>query len=187
MKFKSLNTLSNTEVVAGILFTLYILFPINVPESIKPYVSSPMGLVFMFAITMSLFIYTNPILGVLYIFVVYETLRRSKHHKNFLNTPSRHQIGKSGRTLPQSQVYHYDNVVPQKQNIVPQKQIQYPLYDDIGAGFQVEDDYNAVHSLSLEEEIVQSHAPVGVSEPVQFSQSTFSPVSDKLSTSASLF
>ena len=43
----------------------------------KSFVNSSMGLLFFFCVTVGLFAYTNPILGVLYILVVYEALRRS--------------------------------------------------------------------------------------------------------------
>jgi hypothetical protein len=43
----------------------------------KPFVNSPIGLLFFFCVTVGLFVYANPILGVLYILVVYEALRRS--------------------------------------------------------------------------------------------------------------
>jgi len=43
----------------------------------KPFINSPIGLLFFFCVTVALFAYTNPILGVLYILVVYEALRRS--------------------------------------------------------------------------------------------------------------
>jgi len=43
----------------------------------KSFVNSHLGLLFFFCVTVGLFAYTNPILGVVYILVVYEALRRS--------------------------------------------------------------------------------------------------------------
>ena len=74
---ESLKNMSITEIMLFVLFVLYIVLPINTPISIKPFINSPMGLVFFFCVTMVLFVYTNPILGVLYILVVYEAIRRS--------------------------------------------------------------------------------------------------------------
>ena len=42
-------------------------------------IDSPLGMAVLFGITLSLFVYFNPILGVLYIFVAYELLRRSSN------------------------------------------------------------------------------------------------------------
>jgi predicted membrane protein len=74
---ESLKNMSITEILLFVLFVLYIVLPINTPSSMKPFINSPMGLVFLFCVTMVLFVYTNPILGVLYILVVYEAIRRS--------------------------------------------------------------------------------------------------------------
>ena len=40
-------------------------------------VDSPLGMIILFCVTIYLFLYTNPILGILFIFVAYELLRRS--------------------------------------------------------------------------------------------------------------
>jgi len=74
---ESLKNMSITEILLFVLFVLYIILPINTPVSMKPFINSPMGLVFFFCVTMVLFVYMNPILGVLYILVVYEAIRRS--------------------------------------------------------------------------------------------------------------
>ena len=74
---ESLKNMSIIEILLFVLFVLYIVLPINTPISIKSFVNSSMGLVFFFCVTMVLFVYTNPILGVLYILVVYEAIRRS--------------------------------------------------------------------------------------------------------------
>lgn len=74
---ESLKSLSSVEIVLFLAFVLYAVLPINTPNSMKPFVNSPMGLLFFFCVTVGLFAYTHPILGVLYILVVYEALRRS--------------------------------------------------------------------------------------------------------------
>ena len=74
---ESLKSVSSVEIVLFLAFVLYAVLPINTPDSMKPFVNSPMGLLFFFCVTVGLFAYTHPILGVLYILVVYEALRRS--------------------------------------------------------------------------------------------------------------
>jgi hypothetical protein len=74
---ESFKNLSSVELVLFLAFVLYVVLPMNTPESVKPFVNSPMGLLFFFCVTVGLFAYTNPILGILYILVVYEALRRS--------------------------------------------------------------------------------------------------------------
>jgi predicted membrane protein len=74
---ESFKSLSSVEIVLFLAFILYVILPINTPNGMKPFVNSPMGLLFFFCVTVGLFAYTNPILGILYILVVYEALRRS--------------------------------------------------------------------------------------------------------------
>jgi predicted membrane protein len=78
-KFKGI---SSIEIVLFLLFVLYIVLPINTPDSMKSFVNSPMGILFFFCVTVALFAYTNPILGILYLLVVYEAIRRSSETVN---------------------------------------------------------------------------------------------------------
>lgn len=73
----SVKSLSSIDIILFLAFVLYVVLPIDTPSSMKPFVNSTMGLLFFFCVTILLFVYTNPILGVLYILVVYEVLRRS--------------------------------------------------------------------------------------------------------------
>jgi hypothetical protein len=59
------------------IFVIYVIFPIPTPSSIAFLIDSSLGMIFIFCITLFLFLYTNPILAVTYIFVAYELLRRS--------------------------------------------------------------------------------------------------------------
>jgi hypothetical protein len=75
-----LNTIKSVtplELSLIIIFILYIVFPFHTPSSLAGAVDSPLGMIVVFCVTLYLFMYTNPILGVLYIFVAYELFRRS--------------------------------------------------------------------------------------------------------------
>lgn len=74
---KIVKTASPLEIALFGLFIIYLVLPIETPAFIAPYVDSPIGMISIFIITLYLFLYTNPILGVLYIFVAFELLRRS--------------------------------------------------------------------------------------------------------------
>jgi len=54
-----------------------ILLPYQIPIWLSFIIDSAFGIIVLFLITLTLFYYFNPILGVLYIFVCYELLRRS--------------------------------------------------------------------------------------------------------------
>jgi hypothetical protein len=73
---------SPIEYILLVLFILYLVLPINLPEPFAKFVETPLGVIGLFLITIAIFVYINPILGVLYIFVAYELLRRSTYITN---------------------------------------------------------------------------------------------------------
>ena len=78
MKFiDNLKRIKPIEIFLGIVLVLYLIIPSETPLFLSSFINSPLGLIFLFIVTVLLFIYTNPILGVLYIIVAYELLRRS--------------------------------------------------------------------------------------------------------------
>jgi hypothetical protein len=68
---------TNIELVALVVFIIYIVFPFRTPSFLANSVNSPLGLLGVFLVSIYLFFYVNPVLGVVYIFVAYELLRRS--------------------------------------------------------------------------------------------------------------
>lgn len=74
INFKKITTL---EIVVFILFVIYLVFQIQTPSFLMPYISSPLGIVFVLIVTLCVFFYTNPVLGILSLFVAYEFIRRS--------------------------------------------------------------------------------------------------------------
>lgn len=65
------------QVVVGILITLFIVFPIAIPLSIVWLVNRIYGIILAIIIVFILFIYMNPILGILFIIAVYVLYIRS--------------------------------------------------------------------------------------------------------------
>ena len=111
-------------------------------------VDSPLGMISIFCVTLYLFLYTNPVLGILYIFVAYELLRRSSN------------------VTARSAIIQY---VPSQSNKDAElKQMNPPV------------------EKTLEEEMVDIRAPIGKSSAVEFVNSDFKPVADKIVNGASL-
>jgi hypothetical protein len=71
------NSLSPLEMSTLALFVIYIIFPFRTPLFLSGVINTPLGLIGVLIVTLYLFFYTNPLLGVVYIFVAYELLRRS--------------------------------------------------------------------------------------------------------------
>ena len=140
------------EIALFILFVLYLVLPINTPAALAPLIDSPVGMISIFAVTRYVFLYTNPILGILYIFVAYELLRRS----GGAIFGGRSTNGSSGQTA-----YIQYSPSQKKRDSDLQKM-------------------NPVKSTSLEEDMVDKMAPVGYSDPATYINSEFKPVSENV-------
>jgi hypothetical protein len=139
---------SPLEISLFVIFIIYLVLPIDTPTSIASSIDSPFGMIGIFIVTLYLFLYANPILGILYIFVAYELLRRSSK-----------VTGKA--------VY-----------------IQYsPSQERRDSDLR---QMNPPKSTSLEESVVSKMAPIGRSDPTQFIDSSFKPVSENIHNAFSL-
>lgn len=72
-----MKSLSKTEMLLLAGFVVYVVAPIPVPTFLAGVFDSSLGMLMLFVATLFLFFYVNPILGVVFIFVAYEILRRS--------------------------------------------------------------------------------------------------------------
>jgi len=153
MNFELLKKLGAADIVILVVFIVYIVFPVSTPHFLVPVVDSPIGMTVMFIMAVGLFIYRSPILGVLFVFVVYELLRR-----NHYDPP----------TSPiQTETQYLANRVPQALPTQSQKN------SDLQS-------MNPAKPATLEEEVVAKDTPVGRSElPPAFANTSFQPVADR--------
>jgi hypothetical protein len=78
MKFSDFKkAMTPLEITALVIFVVYLVFPFKTPLSLTVLINSPLGILAMIVITVALFMYSHPALGVLYLFVAYEMLRRA--------------------------------------------------------------------------------------------------------------
>jgi hypothetical protein len=74
------------------LFIIYLVMDIYPPELIASYIDTSLGMIGILLITLYVFMNFNPILGVVFLFVAYEIVRRSARVNNrvpmMLHTPS---------------------------------------------------------------------------------------------------
>ena len=71
--------MSQLETVLAIMFALFVILPIDMPDILASMVDSTIGLVALFGLAVYLFFNLNPVLAVLFVFVAYELLRRSSN------------------------------------------------------------------------------------------------------------
>ena len=179
-----LKSITLVEIVVLVLFILYIVFPVPVPRAFAPYIESPIGMIVILAVLVFLFIYSNPILAVLFIFVGYELLRRSSGPSSYL------KMGSIIMSNPSP-------ITSEKPDITPKavvKATEIPSYLESGpnnayiqytqANGTRESNLQAANipimQHTLEEAVVQEKAPVGKSDLPVYTANSFKPVSDNL-------
>jgi hypothetical protein len=140
---------------------VYLIFPIATPLFVAPYVESALGMIVLFCIVVFLFIYSNPILAVLFVFVAYELLRRST--KVITATPKVNNYVKYAQ--PNERIV---DVEVQKQSVV---------VDQINANTAL---VSLDNQTTLEEVVVSQMAPIGKSEPTAYIASSFKPVATNI-------
>lgn len=165
MKLQSMmKSVKISEALVFAIFVMYLVLPISTPTWMSPYIESPLGLVSIFCITVSLFLYSHPVLAILYIFVAYTLLRRSAvvHSKatyiQHTNTPS-------------------ERAVEIKQEITDGT----PPHEEPRSA-----DLTAEQPVTLEEQIVMEKAPVGHSETNVFVKTSFQPVTTNVGSASNI-
>jgi len=154
MNILELKQLGALDIILLALFVIYVVFPVPTPQWLVPLIDSPFGMLTIFVVTLSLFVYRSPILGVLYIFVAYELLRRN------------HYIPPASPIVDQTQ--YLANRVPQK----------IPTQSEKNAELQ---NMNPIKSATLEEEVIAKETPIGVSQLPVGMETAFHPANDKSS------
>jgi uncharacterized membrane protein (DUF485 family) len=164
----SLKSMKTYEIVLLVLFIIYIILPINPPKWMASFVESSLGIVTLFCITVALFIYTNPILGVVYILVAYEVFRRSGN----VNEKNIYQSSTTTSQTPPQEPTRTTRSIPISQT---SKDAQLQLM-------------NVDQTSSLEEEVISVSIPQNENQQkVVDMEYNFLPVADSIISGSSLY
>ena len=82
-KMMKKNNLLSLENIVGLLLAILIVFDLKVERNIANVINSPVGIVLSLVLVIILFIFMNPIVGLLFLIYVYETV---KYSSSFLQT-----------------------------------------------------------------------------------------------------
>ena len=74
---KSLNNLLSMENIVGLVLAILIVFDLKLERNIANLINSPVGIVLSLVTLVILFIFMNPIVGLLFLIYVYETVKYS--------------------------------------------------------------------------------------------------------------
>ncbi len=173
-----LRSITLIEIVVLVLFVFYLVFPIPTPRPIAPYIESPLGMIGILAVLIYLFLYSNPILAVLYIFVGYELLRRSSKSGSYIPNSSNAVSGVKPKIDP-TPVVKQTEIANSISGGPNNAYIQYTQPANTrDADIQAAN--IPIIQPTLEEEVVKTMAPVGKGELPTFTVNAFKPVSDNL-------
>ena len=76
-KMMKKNNLLSLENIVGLLLAILIVFDLKVERNIANVINSPVGIVLSLVLVIILFIFMNPIVGLLFLIYVYETVKYS--------------------------------------------------------------------------------------------------------------
>ena len=74
---KALNNLLSMENIVGLVLAILIVFDLKVERNIANLINSPVGIVLSLVTLVVLFVFLNPIVGLLFLIYVYETVKYS--------------------------------------------------------------------------------------------------------------
>ena len=74
---KSISLNKYTQIFLGLSIVLFIVFPTHIPHNIAEFIGSTLGIVTIFAVSVSLFCFANIILALLFILLAYILLQKS--------------------------------------------------------------------------------------------------------------
>jgi Ca2+/Na+ antiporter len=171
MKIPSnMKNFSPFELILMIIFIYYLILPVQFPKSINDFINTSIGIMIIFIICAALFLYCNPILGVLFIFVFYEFIYRSYKfviNKNIRHDKIDHVIDNTPSIVKQN--YHNKNL----KKVTPSEISYDKLYKPENV-FQ-KDKITIEEESSLETELVNKMAPIGHSDPAMFIETSYKP------------
>jgi hypothetical protein len=150
-----LKSMQVPEIVVLVIFILYLIFPVSTPGELSPYIESPLGVIVLLVMIVALFLYSHPLVAVLFLFVAYTLLRRSAAVKP---TTSYIEQTLSSEEKMKEAKKELEMATP------PHQEVRHP-------------DLKASQPKTLEEEVVAKHSPIGVSEKISVVETSFLPVS----------
>jgi hypothetical protein len=176
MKFlQKIESSSILEILVGLVFLFFIILPVHPQRPVAAFFDSSLGMVVLFGLTLFFFLYTNPILGVLFIFVSYELLRRSmlivkdvpillSPSSNNYSLPAQHS-----QVRPKNTQDHPDKIKPLNRDYVVTSEHQKQRDAEMIS-------LNPPSQQSLEEEVISKYGPITTNQPAEYNQPSYSPV-----------
>tara|TARA_Y100000992_G_scaffold280722_2_gene227977 strand:+ start:6019 stop:6525 length:507 start_codon:yes stop_codon:yes gene_type:complete len=155
----SLKKITKLEVVLCVILALYLFIEVRTPLIAKKFLANKLGLVTMFVVLILLLLYSNPLVTILYVFAIYEFVRRTTLEDFNCNE----NLPEVGSVEPP--VLGIEEEVEAKEQAEVDEQTQ----AEMGGNESFTND-------SLEQELVVKMAPVGKSNKITYKSTSYKPV-----------
>jgi hypothetical protein len=178
MKFTSpFKDFSKTEFFLFGLFIVYLVIPFKTPSFLHKFFVNPVGLILLLCVAAAMFLYTPPILAIVFVLVIYELLRRDGNSDKTYHAPAHNEDNTT-------QEYNYvaDPVLHQSvesKGVIHHKPTVSEPY--------VEPKRETVYlptGDTLEEQLVSERAPIDYSQGGNIQENDFKPVNERTMGSA---
>lgn len=154
MKF-SLKKISNLEIVLSIVLAMYLFLDVKTPLIAKNFLANKMGVATIFIVLILLIIYANPLVTILYIFAIYEFVRKTTL-EDFNSNEGLPEIDEEkDMEIKEDNLNESDKILEDEDKIMETE----PFMND-----------------SLEKELVGKMAPVGKSNKITYKSTSYKPV-----------
>jgi len=173
MKFTSpFKDFSTKEFYLFGLFIVYLVIPFKTPHFLHNLFVNPIGLIILLCLAVAMFLYTPPILAIVFVLVIYELLRRDGNSDKTYHAPAYISDNtKQEYKYVSDPVFHES--VESKGEIVNRPTISEPY---------VEPKRESVYlptGDTLEEQLVSERAPVDYSHGGNIVENDFKPISER--------
>jgi uncharacterized membrane protein len=141
--FASWKKMKKIEWVLFILFLFFLLFPISIPPTIAPWIDNTLGIALLLILAIYLLFVVHPFVGVLFLFVTFELIRRAGLQSHKTIPLSNHTVSHTVRerdlkrmnppkelTLEEETVIQYGVYENQPATVVENTTFQ-PVYDKV--------------------------------------------------------
>uniref|UniRef100_A0A6C0HYM8 Uncharacterized protein n=1 Tax=viral metagenome TaxID=1070528 RepID=A0A6C0HYM8_9ZZZZ len=192
--------LKNIEIVALVIFVVFLLFPFRIPSGLAKLINNPVGFLVIFVIIVFLFLKSHPIVAFVYLLVAYELVRRSSDSvspsSSHESIPSKTKVkmnSVNGTTELNDTDKNYVSNYKESVNISSNISGDYINYASIGVDSNEADKQKQLDSINnlsdkntLEEEIIRSRIPTnGLKSSYLPENSSYTPVYDRIASNPS--
>lgn len=187
--------LKTMEIIALVIFVIFLLFPFQIPSDLAYFVNSIGGILVILIIIILLFVNAHPVVAIVYLLVAFELVRRSGKSSK-INSNGSPSSCKQNKNLKMNPINNTDEIndtdkdyVANYDESVPNTMLPYETnYASIGVNSKEQDREKELARINpqeevgntLEEKVIRERVPANALHANTVAESSdFSPIYDK--------